>query len=240
MGNHRKNIFWPLKFQNPNCTLCHKNDRDTWPHLLSMCEHPYLKGLRIARHNKAVHLITQTLQANKHTRYYTLTNAGNHNNINQEQIVPKWLIECTCPQTRCQCQAKLRPYILCIKGVPNNTSTPLLPSHTHTHTIQFIEFTYYHNRFPKQALTQKHAKYDLLINAIRKKGWKMNPLITITSGVRGAIHKQSIKKPTDLNILKTNVKKLMKYIHQNAIKYLTYLVLNKRKLDNKRTTISPP
>ena len=80
MGNHRKNIFWPLKFQNPNCTLCHKNDRDTWPHLLSMCEHPYLKGLRIARHNKAVHLITQTLQANKHTRYYTLTNAGNLNN----------------------------------------------------------------------------------------------------------------------------------------------------------------
>jgi hypothetical protein len=80
-----KNIFWPLKFQNPNCTLCHKNDRDTWPHLLSMCEHRYLKGLRIARHNKVVHLITQTLQANKHTRYYTLTNAGTHNNMSQEQ-----------------------------------------------------------------------------------------------------------------------------------------------------------
>ena len=38
MGNHKKNIFWPLKFQNPNCTLCHKNDRDTWSHLLSNCE----------------------------------------------------------------------------------------------------------------------------------------------------------------------------------------------------------
>ena len=34
------------------------------------------------------HLITHTLQANKHTRYYTLTNAGNLNNTNQEQIVP--------------------------------------------------------------------------------------------------------------------------------------------------------
>jgi hypothetical protein len=54
MGNHIKNIFWPLKFQNPNCTLCHKYDRDTWPHLLSISEHPYLKGLRIARYNKAV------------------------------------------------------------------------------------------------------------------------------------------------------------------------------------------
>ena len=28
IGNHRKNIFWPLKFQNPNCTLCHKNGRE--------------------------------------------------------------------------------------------------------------------------------------------------------------------------------------------------------------------
>jgi hypothetical protein len=80
------------------------------------CEPPYLKGLRIARHNKAVHLITQTLQANKHTRYYTLTNAGNHNNMSQEQTIPDLLIECTCPQTNCQCQAKLRPYILCVLG----------------------------------------------------------------------------------------------------------------------------
>jgi hypothetical protein len=76
MGNHRKNIFWPLKYQNPNCTLCRTNDRDTWPHLLYTCEHPYLKGLRIARHNKAAHLIAQTLQANKNTRFFTLTNAG--------------------------------------------------------------------------------------------------------------------------------------------------------------------
>ena len=67
MGNHKKNIFWPLTHQNPNCTLCPHNDRDTWPHILSTCEHPYLKGLRIARHNKAVHLITQTLQAHKNT-----------------------------------------------------------------------------------------------------------------------------------------------------------------------------
>ena len=33
-GNHRKNIFWPLNYPNPNCTLCRSNDRDTWPHLL--------------------------------------------------------------------------------------------------------------------------------------------------------------------------------------------------------------
>ena len=32
----------------------------------------------------------------------------------------------------------------------------------------------------------------------------------------------------------------MKSLHQNAIKYLTYLVLNKRKLDNKQIPIPLP
>ena len=32
----------------------------------------------------------------------------------------------------------------------------------------------------------------------------------------------------------------MKDIHQNAIKYLTYLVLKRQKLDNKQTLVPPP
>jgi hypothetical protein len=50
----------------------------------------------------------------------------------------------------------------------------------------------------------------------------------------------SIEQLTNLKIPKTHIKTLMKNIHQNAIKYLTYLVLNKRKLDNKQTPILPP
>ena len=57
-------------------------------HKLSMSEHPYLKGLRIARHNKVGQLIAQTLQANKHTRFFALTNAGNLNNMNQKITIP--------------------------------------------------------------------------------------------------------------------------------------------------------
>jgi hypothetical protein len=108
------------------------------------------------------------------------------------------------------------------------------------HTIQFIEFTYCHDIFPKQTLTQKHTKYDPLISNIKNQGWKTNPLITITTGVQGAIHEQSIDKLANLKISKYNIKTLMKNIHQNAIKYLTYLVLNNRKLENKQATITPP
>jgi hypothetical protein len=183
-------------------------------------------------------MITQTLQANKNTRFFTLANAGTINNQPPDHTVPEWLLTCTCSQTKCQCQAKLKPDILCIIGAHNQSPTPILPSPNHT--IQFIEFTYCHDRFPGEALTHKHTKYDPLINTIQSKGWKVNPLITITAGVRGAIHEHSIEKLTKLKIPKHNIKSLMKKIHENAIKYLTYLVLNKRKLDNKQNPVPPP
>jgi hypothetical protein len=132
MGNHRKNIFLPVTHQNPNYTLCHKNERDTWSHLLSTCEHPFLKGLRIAQHNKAVHLIIQTLQANKNTKFFTLTNVGNFNNQPQEQTIPGWLLHCTSHPNPCQCQTKLRPNILCVIGAPKQTQPPISPSPKHT------------------------------------------------------------------------------------------------------------
>ena len=54
------------------------------------------------------------------------------------------------------------------------------------------------------------------------------------------IHEHFIEKLTNLRIPKANIKTLMKSLHQNAIKYLTYLVLNKRKLDNKQIPIPLP
>ena len=113
------------------------------------------------------------------------------------------------------------------------TQTPISPSLILT--IQLIEFTYYHDIFPDQALTHKRTKYDPLINAIQNYGWKTDPLITITVGVRRAMYKHSIKKLANLKIPKLNMKILMKNIHQNPIKYLAYLVLNKRNIDNKQT-----
>ena len=60
--------------------------------------------------------------------------------------------------------------------------------------------------------------------------------MSITVRVRGAIHKHSINRLINFKIPKEN----MKNVHQNVIKYLTYLVLNKRKLENKQTHVPPP
>ena len=120
----------------------------------------------------------------------------------------------------------------CIIGAPNQVQTPITPSPKIT--IQLIEFTYCHDRFPDQALT-----LDTINTTIQNTGWQTNPLITITAGVRGAIHEHSINKLVNMKIPKSTIKTLMKNIHLNTIKYLTYLILNKRKLENKQTIVPP-
>lgn len=35
----------------PQLYTCHKIDKDTWVHLLSLCEKEFLKGPNISRHN---------------------------------------------------------------------------------------------------------------------------------------------------------------------------------------------
>ena len=76
--------------------------------------------------------------------------------------------------------SKLRPEIPCIIGAPNQIQTPISPYPALT--VQLIEFTYCHDRFPDQALTQKHTKNDPLINIIQNNGWKINRLLPSQPG----------------------------------------------------------
>ena len=131
MSKHRKKYLLAQPIPKPNCLLCPNNTIDTWPHLLSTCSNPHIKGLCIAHHNKAVHQFAHTLHLNKYTRCCTLIHVGNQHLIPQDNIVPQWLLQCTCPNTTCTCLAKLRPYILCILGAPTDTQPPLAPTATH-------------------------------------------------------------------------------------------------------------
>lgn len=90
MGNYRKILFCPQKFPNPKYTLRQSNDQDTWPHLLSLCNLKFLKGLRITRHNAATQQITILLKCNTQTRHYTLTNVGNNEECPHDNTIPLW------------------------------------------------------------------------------------------------------------------------------------------------------
>lgn len=89
MGKCMKDLLWPQKFSNPNCTLCQSNNKGTWPHLLLLCSHKFLKGQRITIHNAATQRINSLLKSCTNTRHYTLTNAGNKEDHLQDNTIPQ-------------------------------------------------------------------------------------------------------------------------------------------------------
>ena len=119
---------------------------------------------------------------------------------------------------------------------PQPNTTTYLTIHKLHDTIHW----FHHDRFLEQARTHKHTKYDTLIHNIRNNGWKINALITITTGVRGGIHEHSLEQLNNLKLPKSSIKTLMNNLPHNAIKYLTHMILNKRKLDNKPNPCPPP
>jgi len=76
----------------------------------------------------------------------------------------------------------------------------------------------------------------LLIATFKPNIWKVCPLKTIIGIVRGTTQNNNIRALESLHISDSIIKKVMKIIHQMVMKYLTYLVLNKTKSNNKTKT----
>lgn len=85
---------------------------------------------------------------------------------------------------------------------------------------------------PPPHLGRKLISITHSFKPLEQKDGKLTPLVTITVGVRGAIREPSMQAFKNLNISPQEIEKLMKY--------LTYIVLNKRKLDNKQAPVDPP
>jgi hypothetical protein len=188
MGNAQKHIFWSEQYPNVNYSLCHIIEPNTWRHILLCCAKPHIHKPCINRHNKAVHHKISTINtrklliSNTNCGCFTLINARKFNRKPQENIVPNWLLPCNCRthSNKCQCNARLRSNILCIRNLPNNSKPPTRPQQNLT--IQFIEFTYYNDRYSLDKIQEKTAKYDNLINDIKAQGWNVDPILMLTAG----------------------------------------------------------
>ena len=146
MGNARKQMFFGRqRYPTITCPICNSNEPDTWLHVLVTCKQQHIHSLRVERHNKAVGEIKKLIISSEKSRCFTLMNAGTFNNNPQENIVPNWLLPCTCGTQRCHCNARFRPDILCVNGLPYQNDLPI--DIDPNLTIQFIEFTYYNDRF---------------------------------------------------------------------------------------------
>ena len=158
-------------------------------------------------------------------------NAGTFNNNPQENTVPNWLLPCTCRTQRCHCNARFRPDILCVKGLPYQNVPPTTTDQNLT--IQFIEFTYCNDRFSPETLEAKANKYRPLIESIAARGWNIDPLIVITAGARAASHTPSMKILEDkLQLPMQAIRNTFKNINTIAIQYAMSILLHKRRLEN--------
>jgi len=175
------------------------------------------------------------LLAHPTTRCYTLINAGKFKDRTPDNTIPSWLLPCTCYLPRCKCPARLRPDILCILGTTPTAQPPFSPNPSLK--IQIFEFTYCNDRFPQEATTRKLEKYDILLPLLTQQGWAVLPQKIITAGIRGSIHTATTKSLLDLKIPNNKIQKLMETFSQISIRYLTHIILNKRKLEKKQAPI---
>jgi hypothetical protein len=140
---------------------------------------------------------------------------------------------------RCQCNAKLRPDILCIRNHPYNAEPPNQPNPTLT--VQFIEFIYCNDRYSPDKIDEKTVKYEGLIKDIKARRWKMDPLLVLTVGARGSTHKTTISVLKNLySIPKTLIEPMVSQLNKNAIKYAMNILLYKRKLENNQPILIIP
>jgi hypothetical protein len=131
-----------------------------------------------------------------------------------------------------QCNAKLRLDILCIRNHPYYAEPPNQPNPTLI--VQFIEFTNCNDKYSLEKIVEKIAKFEGLIEDIKARGWKVDPLLVLTVGTKGNImHKNTISALKFLYIIpKTLIKPTVLQLNTNAIKYAMNILLYKRKLEN--------
>ena len=158
-------------------------------------------------------------------------NASTFNDNPQEITESPWLLACICERHRCHCNARCKPDILFVKGHPYNNDPP--SNSPHNLTIQFIEFTYCNDRFPKETITNKFQKYQPLLDSITNLGWEVDPLIVITTRARGTTHTPSMELlETHFKLPETIIKHTFKEINTTAIQQAGSIILHKRKIEN--------
>ena len=232
MGNARKQLFFGREiYPSITCSICNSLEPDTWLHVLLNCRQSHIHALCTKRHNKAVWALRKLLVSSKHSRCYTRMNARTFNGNPPENTVPSWLLPCTCGLQRCHCNARFKPNIICVKGLPYQANSPTTLENNLK--IQFIEFTYCNDRFSSEAITRKIEKYQPLIDNITNIGWNVEPLIVITAGARATTHTPSIKILEEkFKIPKETLKQTFIDINTIAIQHAMSIILHKRRLEN--------
>ena len=110
-----------------------------------------------------------------------------------KNTVPPWLLPCNCSMQRCHCNARLKPNLVCVRGLEHDSHPPNTP-HPDI-TIQSFEFTYCNDRFSPETIDRKQDKNKSLEEDIKARGWKIEPLIIIITHHPWTLYSKHLKSP---------------------------------------------
>lgn len=152
---------------NSNCTLCHKNDKDTWLHLLSLMWKQVSQRTQNCETQRRCPPTTPTYSNHANTQGSSHSPSLTHKVTNDKKtlVYLGYSNVCASPQMSIPSQTPPNYYI---KGATYKHLVPLFL--TPDLSIQIIKFTFTHNRYIHQALEMKHNKYYPLINVIQTQG----------------------------------------------------------------------
>ena len=162
-------------------------------------------------------------------------NASTFENNPPDNRIPPLLLMCTCKHQRCHYNAKFKLDILCTKGLPYKSES--LTNHNDNFNVQFIEFTYYNDKFSLETIAAKTKKYQVepVIDDLIYNGWKVDPLMVIIVGARATTHILSMKSLEDkLNIPKNAIKHTFKDINTIVIRHAMSIIVHKRCIENNK------
>jgi hypothetical protein len=158
-------------------------------------------------------------------------NARIYNNFPPYNIVPPWLLPCTCNTPRYHCNARFKPDLLCVRGIPYQHPPPTTP--TSSITIQFIEFTFCNDRFPTNAISRKINKYAPLLHDVQACGWQVALLMVLTARATTTTHISTMTPLHDtLHIPKLKIQQTCTNINIIAIHHAMSILLYKHRLEN--------
>lgn len=169
MGNYcEKHVFKHVTRDFLTMYPFSTRENDTCLHLLSCCTIKYINNLCTSQHNKVVHEIAQTLLARPTTRCFALINVGHIKDKLQGNVIPSWLLPCSCYLPRCSCLAIFCPDMVCLLGTTLSEKPSFAPQPNLK--VELIGFTYRTDRFSQIVTSRTLEKYVTLQHASTQQG----------------------------------------------------------------------
>lgn len=221
------------------CLLC--GERDSGNHSIGACRHPHLHGLRIKRHDRAVHIIHKHLQHGREGGNYCIIDAGTMTDVLNAAAngkrVPDWLLPDTDPDTR----QRMRPDILRITGLPANASPEEIEEAQNSkrgYTVQIIEVGYGQDSRWRDTLERKQQQHKQLAATLRDAGWVVEEHVIVLGNAAHCYH-HNLETFCKLGLTKTQAEGLMTKLHIHSANAL-YTIIQTREVLLSRFPRGPP